>query len=195
MPDPIRLVEIENVAAVLRCHKGSPLTLTVPYILPIYGDCHDRIARGCGLHLDMWRYLFEVLIHPKFPEATFWRDTHQAHELAPGERAFRPKLHRTAREGQKCCWSIQVFSGGTHVVIEYRLRNTYGDPVLEKCSRSLERSHHVPRHSPCAVADNVASSGNRTYWRFCKSRITNKKEIVYSNHGKGFNKLCILNSL
>lgn len=131
MPDASLLSEITTAAEQLKRHKDSPLTATVPYLLPIYNDCLDRLEQGRGLHLDMWRYLFDVLISPKFPTASFWRDTHQSHPLSAGERAFRLKSQRTSLEGQKCCWAIQEFNGGTNVVKEYRLRTTYGDGMKE----------------------------------------------------------------
>jgi hypothetical protein len=119
--------EIQSTANQLKRFKESPLSAKMPYLLPLYDDFHDRIANGRGLHLDMWRYLFDALIQPRFPNTVFWRDSHQSHELAIGHKAYCLKSQRTGREGPKSSWCIQEFEGGSYIVKEYRSRNTYGD--------------------------------------------------------------------
>ncbi|KAF9739438.1 hypothetical protein PMIN01_02072 [Paraphaeosphaeria minitans] len=109
----------------------------MPYILPLFDDFHDRLAHGRGLHLDMWRYLFEVLVQPRFQNVIFWRDSHQPHQLADGQKSYRLKSQRTGREGGKSCWTIQEFEGGSFTVKEYRLRTTYGD-ALDQVEETLK---------------------------------------------------------
>ena len=127
---------ISAIASKLENHDDSPLTRSLPYIKTCYHSSHHSMASGEDLPFQTFRYLFDALLRPKYPNVPLYGNA-QACKLEPGQRAYRLRLQHTQYGSKMICSSIQEFTGGSNVVSEYRLRNTYGtrnkdaDEILE----------------------------------------------------------------